>query len=129
MAAKESHIETKCATPLLDEIDRRIFALALIQGPKRTDQEFAEELGVSRRTVSRKRNSKPVQTFVKETLSIPADEVRRLVVKGLQRIEAHLDSEDPRVSLAAAIQLTKIGESLIVGLVKPEVEEWEMIWD
>jgi hypothetical protein len=95
-----------------DSLDLKI-AQALIEDPMRTDVQLAKMLKASRRTISRRKCAKPVREIVKQAFAIPVYEVRRLVNKSLNRIESHLDSENPRISLAAAIHLTKLGEKAI----------------
>jgi hypothetical protein len=113
-----SQNETKCA-PDGDELDLRI-AHALISGPRKTDQELAKILGVSRRTISRRRNSGSVQELFKKALDLPTEEIRRLFVKGLQKIEEHMDDSDPKISLAAAMHVTKLATQAVDSLVREE---------
>lgn len=108
-------------TPHPDEIDHKI-ALALIETPKFTDQELAKRLNVSRRTISRRKNSATVKALVQQALAFPADEVRRLIKKSFDKIENHLDSTNPKISLAAAIHLTKLSEKILPSDVQEDVE-------
>jgi hypothetical protein len=96
----------------LNVIDAKL-ALLLIESPASTDQELAEKLGISRQTVNRRRKSKGVQKLFRSILAMPEREVRRILSKALARLESMLDNEDPRIQLAAAIALLKLGEGLI----------------
>ncbi len=105
-----------------DEIDRKI-ANALITRPQQTDIQLARELNVSRRTVNRKRNSDEVRALVVEALSIPADEMRRLTAKSLRKIEEHVDSDNPRISLAAAMHVTRLAADALGEVIRKDEKE------
>ncbi len=112
--------EPECATNP-DELDRRI-ATSLLSGPKKSDDQLAQALGISRRTLTRRKHSPEVQHLVKEALLIPSDEIRRLVVKGLTKLEEHMDSDDPRISLAAAAHMTKLASQVLEQLIGSDEE-------
>ncbi len=90
-----------------DEIDQKL-VWVLIQNPGATDQEVANTLSLSRRTVSRRRNSNIVQNLLAERLSLPMNEMRRLAVKSLSRLEDLIADNDPRIALAAAATIAKL---------------------
>jgi transcriptional regulator with XRE-family HTH domain len=116
-----SQIETKCATEE-DELDLRI-AHELISGPRKTDQEIAKNLGVSRRTISRRRNSDAVKELFKTALELPETELRRLLIKGLKKIEEHMDDANPKISLMAASQIAKLAIHAVDPLVQADEKE------
>jgi len=95
-----------------DEIDQKIVHI-LIQTPAITDQELANLIQISLRTISRRRNSESVKNLLKDRLSIPAHEIRRLVVKSLERLDQSLDSPDPRIRFSAAATVAKLGSQFI----------------
>jgi hypothetical protein len=101
-----SQNETKSATHF-DEVDFKI-ANALILSPRKTDKELAELLGLSQRTINRRKNSDSVQELLKNALKIPSNEIQRLTVKALRKIEEHVDSDDARISLIASMHITKL---------------------
>lgn len=103
----EDSVPALTATNQLDELDQKIVR-ALIDGPRKTDQAHATALGVSARTFSRRRNSEAVRTLLAQALAFPVDELRRMALKGLRRIEDLIDDPDPRISLPASVQLTRL---------------------
>ena len=90
-----------------DAIDLKIAQL-LVEQPSITDKEVAEKLGVSRMLVNRRRNGVAVQDALATALAIPTEELRRLMVKSLNRIEELLDSHEPRLRAMAATQLLRL---------------------
>jgi DNA-binding Lrp family transcriptional regulator len=90
-----------------DAVDFKI-ANALILTPRKTDKELATLLGLSQRTVNRRKNSESVQELLQNALKISSSEIQRLTVKALRKIEEHVDDTDPRISLAAAMHITKL---------------------
>ena len=88
-------------------IDLQIARL-LIENPAATDQEIADRLGVKRMTVNRRRRGDSVTLMMSSALSIPVDELRRLLVKSLRRLEELLDDPDPRVRGSAATNILKL---------------------
>lgn len=113
---------TKSDTDHVEAAELKIAAM-LLESPAITDQEIADKLGLSRQTINRKKNSAVVQSIIKKALSIPEREVRRLTVKALQRLEALLDDDDPRIRLSATLALTRLTGSLMTRPVFPS--EWE----
>jgi predicted transcriptional regulator len=100
--------ETNSDSPQLDEVDAKIAAL-MVETPAATDQEIADKLGMTRQTVNRRRNAKPVRERVSSALSLPEKEVRRLTAKALVRLESFLDHEDPKIQLAATLARSIFG--------------------
>ena len=94
-----------------DALDLKIVQ-SLVENPTLTDEALASTLGVARMTINRRRNQNGVKSLLADTLSIPSDELRRLMVKSLKRIEELLDDSDPRIRAFAATQLLKIGVQL-----------------
>jgi hypothetical protein len=84
--------------------------LLLIESHTSTDQELADKLGTTRQTVNRRKNGPAVQKIIRAALAIPEKEMRRLTTKALNRLEALLDHEDPRIKLASALALVKLSE-------------------
>jgi hypothetical protein len=97
-----SQIATKCAAEE-DELDLRI-AHELISGPRKTDQEIAQNLGVSRRTISRRRNSDAVKELLKTALE-------------------HMDDANPKISLMAASQIAKLAMHAVDPLIQVKEKE------
>lgn len=112
MDIEQKVTESDCSA--LDEVDTRI-AMLLIEAPTTTDQMIADMLGLTRQTVNRRRNSSGVQKRVKETLSIPERETRRLVAKAMRRLEALLDNPDPKIQLSVTLALLKLSPDLRTG--------------
>jgi len=101
---------TKTYTP--DELDRQLARL-LIESPGITDHEIATRFGLTRATANRRRRAEKVQRLVSEAIAIPAQEIRRLMLKGLSRLEYLIDNPDPRISLLASAQIVKLGSKAI----------------
>ncbi len=95
-----------------DIVDLKITSL-LIENPSLTDQEIADQIGVSRQTINRRKNSPEVKGLIHSALSIPQQEVRRLTAKALRRLEELLDHEDAKVRLAATLSLVKLTDKLM----------------
>lgn len=98
-------------------VDRAI-ANKLVLAPSTTDQELANELGLSRATINRRKNSKAVQSIIKETLDIPRAEIQRLTFKALQRISDLLDNADPKIQITAASLLLKLTSDTVQTMVR-----------
>lgn len=90
-----------------DETDRLIASI-LVEMPSITDEDLSRRLGLSRQTTNRRRRSKTVQDLIAEAISLPSKELRRLIAKGMRRIEALLENSDPRVQLGAANCLIRL---------------------
>lgn len=90
-------------------------ASLLIENPSITDQEISEKIGLCRQSVNTHRNSKEVCKLLKESLSIPVDEVRRISAKALVRLEQMLDHEDPKIRLTATLSLLKLIEKFMTN--------------
>lgn len=116
MRAKMQHEQnaTEPDNSRMKAIDAKI-ALLLVEKPAATDQELAEKIGVSRQTINRRKNGEAVQKFIRGTLEIPQEEIRRLAAKSLVRLEEMMDHEDPRIKLAASLALLKLTPDLISG--------------
>ncbi len=126
--AKHSQNETKQDTG--DEIDAAL-AKILVESPAQTNQQIAALLGLSVRTVSRRRGSIHVKALVSAALTIQADEIQRLTRKALNRTGALLDDPDPRIALAAAGISLRLAESfgVVRELKPPQVEQPEVIYE
>ena len=89
-----------------DEIDRKI-AHSLIQHPGQTDQRLADDLGLSRRTISRRRNSLEVKTILGQVMSLPKEEIQSALLKAVRTVSDLLDHPDPRIKLGAVALIGK----------------------
>lgn len=98
--------QTKSDT--FDELDRAVARL-VIENPSISDLQIAKQFGVTRQTVNRRRNSDAVKKLVAHALSLPTEEIKRLVAKSLCVLERHIGSKDPRISLTAIGQIMKLG--------------------
>ena len=88
-------------------------ALLLIENPSITDQEIGKVVGVCRQTANKHKNAPGVQKIIRETLSIPEKEIRRLTAKAMSRLETMLDDTDPKIRLSAALALIRGSSALV----------------
>ena len=113
--------ETK--TDKFDEVDLHIVQ-RILKTPTVTDQEIATDLGISRQTVNRRRTSSGVKSMIRKQLSLSELEVRRLALKAFQSLERLMDSEDPRIQLAASTAILRLAENLVTPSEPFEFSEW-----
>lgn len=91
-------------------------AQLVIERPAITDAEIANEVGLSRQTVNRHRNSDAVRGLLVTYLTISEKRLRRLMSKSLDRLEAALDDSDPKIRMAAATRLIKYGSEQLPSI-------------
>jgi hypothetical protein len=85
----------------------------LIERPAATDQEIADELGVSRQTISRRKNGPGVKKMLRATLLVPESLVRRMIIKSLDRLEYLLDDPDPKIRLTVSLAFLRLGSDFV----------------
>jgi hypothetical protein len=84
-----------------DDLDQ-VLAQTILMRPAITDRQMAEELGLSRQAVNKRRNSKKVQSIIRAELQTSADEIQLLRKKSIRHLSLLMDHPDPRISLSAA---------------------------
>ena len=108
-----------------DEVDQKL-SILLIENPSATDLELSSILKLSRQTINKRRNSEAVQSLVSNKIMIPTEEYRRLVFKGLKKLELLIDDPDPRIALVAASHLLKLA---IPQIPQPLERKPQIVWN
>ena len=106
-----------------DSLVMRIASL-LIETPSITDQEIADQVGLGRQAVNRRRNSEPVKQLIQSILSIPKREIRRITAKALHRLEQLLDDPNPEIRLNSTIALTRLAPNLMTDDIEAALLKW-----
>ena len=107
-----ANIDKQTDTLDSDHINQQIVKLLLTQ-PSITDAEIGKNLGVSRQTINKRRNSEAVRARLGDILSISEKRIRRLVALSLDQMETFLTDPDPRLRMASALAILKLGTTLV----------------
>jgi hypothetical protein len=88
----------------LDALDKRILQLELSY-PSITDQEIADEIGVDRKTVNRRRLAEKYQKAIHSFLAEPIETIKASLQKAARVLVKALESDDEKIRVGAAIKI------------------------
>lgn len=113
-----------------NEVDVAIVSI-LTSNPAISDRELGEQLGLSRQTVNRRRNSQVVKELLKSRIedSFTQDDIKRLIAKSMRAVEQCLDSHDERIRLAAAIPMVRLMSDSLKNAAMYEQKDCNIIYE
>ncbi len=110
-----------------DNLDQKIASL-VAANPSITDSELSEELGYSRQTVNKRRNSKSVIGILKSINDQSTDKILSVFNKSIAVVEESLSDTDSRVRLSAALGYLRVFGEYAKAAKSIEVEPREIVY-